>query len=138
MKPVIVSANSAYDQFGPERITDIIPDQGPAGGIYTALCHTGNDPILVLSCDSPNISETIIQQLLLNVDAADIVLARHGGKSHQLIGIYHQTCKDVLASQIKKKSLRLRDLFEHLSVNFVDMDELDSQLFHNINSKEDL
>ncbi len=43
---------------------DLIPRCGPLGGIFTALQTTSTDAVLFLACDMPQISHTLLAQLL--------------------------------------------------------------------------
>lgn len=59
---------------GPEReaplpacarfAADILPDSGPLGGLYTALCEARNSVALVLACDLPYVHAGALTRLL--------------------------------------------------------------------------
>ena len=52
----LIGNNADYQDFGLPVIPDLLLDQGPMGGIYTALKYAQSDRILILSCDIPLIS----------------------------------------------------------------------------------
>ena len=65
LEPLIISNNSnKFSSYGISSITDIIPDKGPLGGIYTGLIHANADAILVLTCDMPHVSKNMIERLI--------------------------------------------------------------------------
>ena len=61
---IIVSENTAYDVFGHKRVPDIIAESGPIAGIHTGLVNSGTEDNLVLSCDVPLVSKSLLQRLI--------------------------------------------------------------------------
>lgn len=138
---MIIANNGAYRDFGYPVYNDIIPEKGPIGGIYTALHHTTTDKNIVISCDTPFVSKTLIQLLLDQSENQMVTIPEFDGRQHPLIGIYDKNTVDVFKSKIEKDELKLQFANEELNVNVVSTTEVPTmmgRLFNNINTQEEL
>jgi len=136
----IVSNNPIYNQFNLPLLSDITPNKGPAGGIYTALSHSKTEHNLILSCDTPFVNQQLIQYLLDRHESFDITIPKINEKKHPLIGIYNKTCKSFYKKSIEDNTLKLDLINQQLKYNVVTIDPLifSPKLFHNINTPQDL
>ena len=55
---------------------DSFPGEGPLGGVITALKHADHDAVVVLSCDMPFITSSVIHSLVLALDDAQATVGR--------------------------------------------------------------
>ncbi len=55
---------------------DLYPGEGPLGGIITALKASGNDAVVVLSCDMPFITPAVIGSLVASLGEAQATVGR--------------------------------------------------------------
>ena len=66
---LIISANNSnYDKFGLKVVNDKTERIGPMGGIISCMREGNSYLYLVMSCDTPNISNVTIAQLFDNLD----------------------------------------------------------------------
>jgi molybdenum cofactor guanylyltransferase len=114
----------AYRQFGCEMLSDLLPGLGPMGGLYTALRTCSASRLLLLSCDSPFISEELISRLLKGSGQRNISVASSGEKLYPLCAIYPVTIFPHVQNCIESGNLRMKSLVECLPHRLVDMDEL--------------
>ena len=100
---IIISANSnSYDALPYPKFSDIFPNSGPMGGIYTGLLNSRNDLNLVLSCDMPFIKADLLNDLVLNADGNDIVVPWHRSKHFEpMCALYRKSVDSVFMDFIK-------------------------------------
>jgi len=141
---IIISENSdTYDFLGYPVYSDIIPNSGPMGGIYTGLMNSETELNLILSCDMPFISEELLNHLIDHNEGFDAVVPWHGShKFEPLCALYNKSSLPILEQFIQNNNYKILDAFFELRTNKLLMsDELGfykSHLFDNLNSKEDL
>jgi molybdopterin-guanine dinucleotide biosynthesis protein A len=114
----------------PERL-DIIPEgvpiypdditeQGPLGGIATAMRMTTHDVLLVVACDMPAISEQLLQLLckksVILEQGADIVLPLWEGKAHPLCALYHRRLYSLILELLAQGKRRMFDVIDQANV----------------------
>jgi molybdopterin-guanine dinucleotide biosynthesis protein A len=76
-------------------VADEIPGAGPLGGIYTAILRSPRERTLVVACDMPFLSSTLLRALAAVKDA-DVVIPRHRNGYEPLCAIYSRACaKDI-------------------------------------------
>lgn len=112
---IIVSDNKDHDVFNEYRVEDIIKDSGPLAGLYTGLKHSKTDLNLVLSCDVPLITTSVLKSL---IGAArpefDIIQAKYRDETLPLIGLYRKNCWRKSKELLDLGEQRLRALATHL------------------------
>lgn len=144
MKPlvddiIIVSDDEAYDQFGYERIDDLIKDAGPVAGLFAGLKHSKTDYNLVLSCDVPLITTEILKELIAtNYKSFDVVQVQSGEKTMPLIALYHKSCWQLCLDLLKENERRLRVVVGKFKTkSIILLSEFDTCV-KNVNTKDDL
>lgn len=141
---ILVSANSnSYNHYGFKIIPDIYPGSGPMGGIYSCLKASGSRDNLVLSCDTPFVSEEMLKYLLSCCELYDVVAPWHGGELYEpLCAYYSADIVDVLEDFIMQNNYKLPDAFK--VVRFLPLEiHKDLPFYHerlcfNINSRAEL
>ena len=136
----ISTANKDYEQFNHELISDIIPDIGPIGGIYSALNKIDSNYFFVLSCDIPYALLTIAELLLKYIHDYEIVVPVWGNsKIEPLFGFYSKSILPALKNQIDNKNFKMIDLLKECKTFYLNVDsETEGTLtFKNINTPGD-
>lgn len=112
--PALVTKNPAYQSFQLELIQDVIEDQGPIGGIYSALSHSNAGLVLILSCDIPKITTEVLTFLVEKSKAAPekITFLSDGKNDYPLIGIYPKQHLKTIEKSILNGELKLRQFVE--------------------------
>lgn len=136
---LIISDNEKHDVFNLKRYSDIIPNVGPLGGIYTGLHHSKTEVNLIISCDVPMIDSELISELLSNYSSEyDIIQTKSNEKTMPLVAIYHKTCVLEAENWIKEGKLRVREFVASRKLKTVNLKKrFETQLF-NINTPEQL
>ena len=79
---ILIVTNKEGRHAGPgyREVTDIIPDCGPLGGIYTGLSYAKSKRIFVASCDLPFIKASTVKVVIDEPVSYDIVVPDDGGR----------------------------------------------------------
>jgi len=119
---IIMSSNKEYEQFGYPVFKDIYPDRGPMGGIHTGLKQSKHKINLVLSCDTPYVSNKLVKHLLDAYSDEDILISKTPeGKYQTLIGIYHSRIFDTLEANISKNHLKIIVFIKQMNAKIIEL-----------------
>ena len=124
-------------------VTDIYPDKGPLGGIYTGLAESNSSYSLVVAGDMPFLNRTLLQYMIEISPKFDLVVPRLGGMVEPLHAVYSKNCLATIENLIEQNNLMVTRLLDLLKVRYVDTDEInrfDPQhlSFFNVNTETDL
>jgi molybdopterin-guanine dinucleotide biosynthesis protein A len=140
---IVISSNrNIYDFTGCEVWPDELPDQAPIIGIYSCLKRSSTEYNIILSCDMPLISTTMLEYLLLHSENYDITIPVHENNLIEpLCGIYRQSSVEILSKFISKGNFRLnvciRAALHRLIVVDNQLAFYSPNMFSNINTQED-
>lgn len=137
---ILVTKNCAYQSYGLEMIWDIIEDKGPVGGIHTALLHSSQSQILILSCDIPKITTEVLVYLIEKSREfpEKITFLSDGINDYPLIGIYPKTALETFSKSVEAGHLKLCPLVYSLPHQRVVVDPVKKIFLQNINTKSQL
>lgn len=82
---------------------DSYPGEGPLGGVITALNHANNDAVVVLSCDMPFITSSVIHSLVRSLDDAQATVGRTDRLNWLCAAWSKSECLTTLQSVWKRK-----------------------------------
>ena len=127
---------------GIEVVSDIMPDKGPLGGIYTALVKSQGLYNFVFACDMPFINPDLIDYMVDKAEGVDIVVPRWQGKFEPLHAIYSKRCIEPIKIQLEKNDLKITNFFSQLNLKIIEQEEVErfghsGTLFLNINTQEE-
>ena len=80
---LITNNHAEYAHLGLPMHSDMIPDAGALGGIYTGLMHASHDVVVCVACDSPFLQPKLLSYLvsiLGEYDCSDALYLQ--GNSH--------------------------------------------------------
>lgn len=141
---ILIGANNPeYEQFGYAVIPDRIPGIGPMGGIYSCLKASGTKINIALSCDTPLVSTSALQCLLLNSREELVTLPWYRDDHYEpLCAIYHKEMAVVLKDYIDLHIYKLPVVFSQIPVNRIPVADypecFNDWTFYNINTADDL
>jgi molybdopterin-guanine dinucleotide biosynthesis protein A len=143
---VLIISNQTQADYGIPAKTypDIIENCGPLGGIHSALQHSTNEMVLVVSCDMPfissNIANRLIDTYIKNQHKVDVVIPTLNGLNEPLLAVYSKN----LSSQISEilsdhKGHRITDLLDICNTIKVEIEANPENIrsFTNINTFDD-
>jgi molybdopterin-guanine dinucleotide biosynthesis protein A len=138
---VLIIANlPGYYELGYPVYSDLAPETGPIGGIFTGLQHSNSRKNLVLACDTPFITFAAIDALIQACGTEWVTAARYENQIQPLFAIYDQSCTATLLNCIHRKAFKLQTMLHNLDnqVKIVDMQPLlYNKVFTNINTPDD-
>ena len=138
---IIITQNPLYQKLGYRCFKDRFKDKGPLAGIYTGLLYSSTHKNLVLGCDTPFISENILQELINNSNKEDVLITEHDGKKEPLFAIYDKSCITHFHARLKQGNLKITDALHGLKtavINFDNKNWISDNEFANINTPEEL
>ena len=143
--PVLMVANdlTLYLHLRVVLVQDAIPEQGPLGGIYTALLFSPHPWILAKATDMPLLVEDLARMMLTLREGHDVVLPTLNDRYEPLVALYSRRCLAPVAIALEKGERKIVSFFPKVKVKVlpeadwraVDPDGLS---FSNINTPENL
>jgi molybdopterin-guanine dinucleotide biosynthesis protein A len=102
---MLLGSPEKYGHLGFPVIADEIENCGPLGGLYTALRRGIADWNLLVACDMPHVTETLLSPMLEAAKAPDpdCLVPKIDGKIDPLCAVYHRRLVDVTESAIHRK-----------------------------------
>lgn len=134
--PTIITNQPGYTGMGYRTISDLTPGKGPMGGIYTAL-QDARSAVLIVSADTPFISDVVINSLLREADQTRISVIMNEGQVYPLCGIFPYELAEILKGNILFNRLRIMDLFSQYPTDYIRL-RVDDAIFKNVNTPQDL
>lgn len=135
----VITSNDAYTQLGFNCIPDLFPDKGPVGGIHSALSHSENENVIIVSCDSPLVSIAFWQWLIKEHQKSNSAITFPSllDSDYPLTGIYAKNLENIFFQAVQKEQLKLLSLVRQLKYNAVKVPPEFEKNLHNINTPEE-
>ena len=146
---IYVVGNEDYDYNGIKNIeylTDVIPDKGPLGGLYTGLKASDSQYNYLQACDMPFVCKEYLRYIKKYIDSKEsyeAYIPEKNGYLEPFVGIYDKNITDKILELIKEEKLNFDNLFEKINIKKIAEEEIaqiadTERIFFNINKKEDL
>jgi len=123
-------------------VNDIVKSAGPLAGIYTALKTASNDAVFIFACDMPNLEKVLIEEMIdfyqMKRNTMIILVPKHKRGIEPLHAIYHKANIFQIEKQLSQKNYKISDFYTEVTTEYFEISEDYSELFYNINTKEDL
>jgi molybdopterin-guanine dinucleotide biosynthesis protein A len=124
-------------------ISDIIPHQGPLGGIYSGLIASNSFYNFAVACDMPYIDTGLIEYMYKKSSGYDAVVPRLNKRYEPLYSFYSKNCLKFIGQLLDKKIFKTNKLFSRIKVKEITKEEVrqfkfGEKVFTNINTGEDL
>jgi molybdopterin-guanine dinucleotide biosynthesis protein A len=125
--------------------TDLVPDRGALGGLYTAIACAGMPLVAVVACDMPFASASLIEmaaRLMLEEDV-DVVIAGSAEGFEPLHAVYRKAaCLPAIESAIETGLWKVIAWFPQVKVRTLKAEELQAAdppglAFWNVNTPEE-
>ena len=118
-------------------IVDKLNLRSPFNGLYTALHHTQTEWNLILSCDLPLLTATVIEQLWRKKHNNSYgVIPKTKKGLEPLAGFYNRRSISLLNSRLENEDYNLQTLIKNENFTIVTMDS-DKNAFFNMNTTDD-
>jgi molybdopterin-guanine dinucleotide biosynthesis protein A len=140
---IVTNRPDDYRYLSVPLFTDVLPDKGALGGIYTALHSSSQPHTLCVACDMPFVVRPLLDYLLSLIPEGDAVVPRLNGEAEPFRAIYSQACLAPIRAALDAGKMRVISFFPDVHVRFVDEPEIDRfdpqhLSFFNVNTPDDL
>ena len=123
-----------YGHLGLPVIPDAVENCGPLGGLYTALLNTKFEWNLLVACDMPDLTESFLEQLVLEAEG-DCTVPEFDGRLDPLCAVYHRRVLPFAESAIQRKLFKMQEFVSTLRIHKWSVP--DARLLHNMNTPAD-
>ena len=140
---VITNEPELYLDIDATIVKDVIPGQGPLGGIYTGLLFSQGESVFVTACDMPFIQPRVIKHMVKLATDYDVVIPEKQDGLEPLHAIYSSRCIPEIKKKLDRHVLQVISFFPAMKVFRLHEDEI-RQLdplgltFFNINTPDDI
>ena len=151
---LITNAPTEYAHLGLPMHSDIIPDTGALGGIYTGLMHASHDVVVCVACDSPFLQPKLLTYLVSVLGDYDAVMpytykaSPSDNKDAQmtlqtLCAAYSKRCcLSIIELMLQESELRVHALQERANILALAPEiwktyDSEGHSFFNVNTPED-
>ena len=107
---VVATISSVVQKLNHQVVTDLIPDKGSAGGLYTGLTYANNPQVFVVACDMPFLNPAVIERVCKLSFSNDVTMVRLSHGFQPMHSVYSKQCLPVLHKMINADQLRIQDL----------------------------
>ena len=137
-KVIIISNTDVYDFLNLPVFKDEYADKGPVGGIYTGLLHSSTDKNLIVACDMPFVTESLMKKVLASSNAFQVVVPSLKDKVEPLCGFYKKEITASLKEMIEEGILPVHKVIRSFNYKILPIDESMARAFTNVNSPSDI
>jgi len=140
---IVTNQEDIFSDFGSKIYSDLIPDKGALGGLYTGIFFSTFYYSFCVACDMPFIKKSLVQYLIKNIEDEDVIVPRTNDGLQPLHAIYSKKCLDPIKTTIDAGKFKILDLYDLVKVKiveengFLSLDPL-RESFINVNTPEEL
>jgi len=142
---VIIVTNEplAYLDQNVTIVTDILPDKGALGGLYTGLFFASHNRAFVCACDMPFIDKKFIEYMMSQAGSYDVVSPDAGDGWQAMHAIYDKKCLPEMKSLLDQGKLKITAMYKSCKTltirsNIIDTFDPGKKMFLNVNTYDDL
>lgn len=126
-------------------VSDVLPEMGSLGGIFTALTHAQHEWVLALACDMPFVNTQLLAHMLMLADehGGDGIVPRVEGYPQGLHALYRKTCLPAIQARLSASQLKVIGFYEDVTMRYLDEAEYAifehvEESFFNVNTPAEL
>jgi molybdopterin-guanine dinucleotide biosynthesis protein A len=139
---LVTNRPEIYADLGVRMVSDVFPEKGSLGGIYSAISHASTPYCFIVACDMPFLQAPVIRYLIEHIADHDVVIPDVYGEMQPLHAIYNKTCLAPIRQRLDANRLKIIGFLPDLRVRIVTRGEilpLDPALhtFQNLNTPEE-
>jgi len=109
---VVVDEGQPYHALGLKTVADVHKGRGPLGGLHAALSASRTEATLLLACDIPLVSTSLLRHLAAFPSDASARVAEIDGRIHPLCAVYDMRCLPVIEQLIADDRLAMAALLD--------------------------
>ena len=113
-----------FDFLPCPKIPDRVPGKGPISGVDAALRYSRNPTVLVVGCDAPFLSPSLLKLLTGKAVGADLVIPYGPRGPEPLCAVYGKGCLPLIEDSLRKGDFKLVELGKRLRTREVPLEEV--------------
>jgi len=140
---IVTNQEGLFANFDSRIYTDLLPNKGALGGLYTGIFFSRFQYSFCVACDMPFIKKSLVQYLIRNIRDEDVIVPRTRDGLQPLHAIYSKNCLGPIKEIIEQGRCKIIDFYDLVKVkiieekDFVFLDPV-RESFINVNTPEEL
>jgi molybdopterin-guanine dinucleotide biosynthesis protein A len=140
---IVTNQKELFLNFDSRIYTDLLPNKGALGGLYTGVFFSNFPYSFCVACDMPFINKSLVQYLIKNTEGYDVIVPQTKDGLQPLHAIYSKNCLDSIQKTIEGGKYKILDFYPLVKVKIIkeeDFGFLDPlrESFINVNTPEEL
>ena len=140
---IVTNQKELFLNFDSKIYSDLFPNKGALGGLYTGLFFSNFTYSFCVACDMPFINKSLVQYLIKNIEDYDVIVPLTKDGLQPLHAIYSNHCLDQIKKTIEKGKYKIIDFYSLVKVKVIKEEDfrfLDplKKSFINVNTPEEL
>lgn len=116
---VVSNRSDRYDSFGGRGLSDYDPPCGPLGGLAVGLQAAVHELAVVVACDMPFLSVTLLRGLIDLTPHYDAVVPQTGAEFEPLHAVYRRNCYGPIMQHLERGERRVISFFADIRLRVV-------------------
>jgi molybdopterin-guanine dinucleotide biosynthesis protein A len=140
---IVTNQRDLFSNFESKIYTDLIPNKGALGGLYTGIFFSAYHYSFCVACDMPFIKKPLVEYLLEHIKGEDVIVPRTIDGLQPLHAIYSKNCLGPIKNVIEQGKFSIIDFYDKVKVKIIYEQEFISidpfrESFININTPVEL
>jgi molybdopterin-guanine dinucleotide biosynthesis protein A len=140
---IVTDQKELFANFNSNIYSDLIPNKGVLGGLYTGIFFSNFHYSFCVACDMPFIKKSLVQYLIKNIKDEDVIVPRTKDGLQPLHAIYSKNCLDPIKRIIEQGKYKIIDFYNLVNLKIVEENDFVSldphrESFINMNTPEEL
>jgi molybdopterin-guanine dinucleotide biosynthesis protein A len=143
-REVIIVAANPLDYLDQDAaiVTDILPERGALGGLYTGLFYAADEYAFVAACDIPFLNRSFIEYMASQAIGYDIIVPAPPDGLQPLHAVYARRCLPAIRNLLDRDHLQIKKLYPERRILKISPEILrrfdpEGRMFLNVNTPED-
>ncbi|MBN2168907.1 MAG: molybdenum cofactor guanylyltransferase [Actinobacteria bacterium] len=134
---------SIYERTGVRILEETVRGKGAIGGLLSGLQLSASSEVFIAGCDMPFMNRKAVEYITGSLPGYLAAVPSTPEGLEPLHAAYRKECADIIAEQLDLGDLKISDLFDRVSVNYIPWEVLrdfdpSGRLLFNINSPVDM
>lgn len=140
---IVTNTPELYASLGLPMVSDVFPDHGSLGGIYSGLKAAAGEAAFTVACDMPFLVPAVARLITSRAGEADVVVPRVAGQFETLHACYGKRCLGPIEARLMAGRLKIVGFFDDVRVLEIPEAEVarfraPELAFMNVNTPEEL
>jgi molybdenum cofactor guanylyltransferase len=143
--PILVVANDLVPYFHVRAtlVQDVVRDQGPLGGLFTALLFSPHDWVFIKATDMPFLVAELAKMMGTLREGCDVVVPLLNNRVEPLLALYSRRCLPSIATALEKGERKVTSFYRKVKVRELAEEkwrkvDTEGLSFKNVNTPENL